>query len=132
MVKHNFRLKIKNQLDKRNSLLGFQCVANEVIESNLERWLSVLIDSECQIPRVICLISNQYMKSKININLNSSSRLELSSLKSCYDVCWSLRPQTTHQKNLFMLARFNTKALDLQFVTSRDRSQNDLYSYLLS
>ena len=37
MVKHNFRLEIKNQLDKTRSKLGLQCVANEVIESNLAR-----------------------------------------------------------------------------------------------
>ena len=39
MVKHNFRLEIKNQLDKTRSKLGLQCVANEVIESNIARWL---------------------------------------------------------------------------------------------
>ena len=52
MVKHIFRLKIKNQLDKTHLILGFQCVANEVIEAegNLARWLSVLKDNECQIP----------------------------------------------------------------------------------
>ena len=37
MVKHNFRLEIKNQLDKTHIILGLQCVANEVIESNLAR-----------------------------------------------------------------------------------------------
>ena len=56
MVKHIFRLKIKNQLDKTHSILGLQCVANEVIEGNLARWLSVLKGNECQIPRVVCLI----------------------------------------------------------------------------
>ena len=37
MVKHIFRLKIKNQLDKTHSILGLLCVANEVIEGNLAR-----------------------------------------------------------------------------------------------
>ena len=92
MVKDNFRLEIKSHLDKAHSILGLQCVANEVIERNLARWLSVMKNNECQIPWLICLISNKYMKSNVNINLNSSSRMELSSLKSSYDVFSSIRP----------------------------------------
>ena len=37
MVKDNFRLEIKSHLDKAHSILGLQCVANEVIERNLAR-----------------------------------------------------------------------------------------------
>ena len=37
MVKDNFRLEIKSHLDKTHSILGLQCVANEVIERNLAR-----------------------------------------------------------------------------------------------
>ena len=37
MVKPNFKLKIMNQLDKTHSIVELQCVANEVIESNLAR-----------------------------------------------------------------------------------------------
>ena len=55
MVKHNFKLKIKNQLDKTHSILGLQCVANEVIKGNLARWHSVLNGNECQIPQVVSL-----------------------------------------------------------------------------
>ena len=92
MVKHIFRLKIKNQLDKTDSILGLQCVVNEVIDGNLARWLSVLKGKECQIPQLVSLISNQHMKSNVNKNINSSSRLELSSQKSSYDFISSLRP----------------------------------------
>ena len=37
MVKPNFKLKIKNQLDKVHFILELQCVAYEVIQNNLAR-----------------------------------------------------------------------------------------------
>ena len=37
MVKHHDRLEIKNQFDKTHSILGLQCVTNEVIEGNLAK-----------------------------------------------------------------------------------------------
>ena len=37
MVRHISRLKIDKQLDKTHSIVGLQCVTNEVIEENIAR-----------------------------------------------------------------------------------------------
>ena len=60
MVRHISRLEIDKQLDKTHSIVGLQCVTNEVIEENMARWLSVLKDNGCQIPFVIDSMQYQY------------------------------------------------------------------------